>query len=82
MRIRKVVSSRPFRSRPNIMNSMQEAKMVPAIFVGRWTPKVLFSLKRETSSARAVASPYRKGLPAAYENSPQSRIHRTNLPGV
>jgi DNA-binding HxlR family transcriptional regulator len=38
MRIRKVVSY-------NIMNRMQEAKMVPAIFVGRWTPKVLFSLK-------------------------------------
>jgi hypothetical protein len=27
------------------MNTMQESKMVPPIFIGRWTPKVLFSLK-------------------------------------
>lgn len=27
------------------MKRMQESKMVPPIFIGRWTPKVLFSLK-------------------------------------
>jgi hypothetical protein len=36
--------------------------------------------KGEALSARAVASPYWKRLPAyAYENSPQSRIHGINL---
>ena len=27
------------------MNTMQESKMAPSIFIGRWTPKILFSLK-------------------------------------
>ncbi len=34
------------------MKRMQESKMVPPIFIGRWTPKVLFSLKEK---------PYRHG---------------------
>jgi DNA-binding HxlR family transcriptional regulator len=34
------------------MKRMQESKMVPPIFIGRWTPKVLFSLKER---------PYRHG---------------------
>jgi len=34
------------------MSRMQEPKMVPLIFIGRWTPKVLFSLKEK---------PYRHG---------------------
>jgi DNA-binding HxlR family transcriptional regulator len=34
------------------MNRMQESKMVRPIFVGRWTPKVLFSLRER---------PYRHG---------------------
>lgn len=34
------------------MKRMQESKMVPLIFIGRWTPKVLFSLKQR---------PYRHG---------------------
>jgi DNA-binding HxlR family transcriptional regulator len=34
------------------MKRMQESKMVPLIFLGRWTPKVLFSLKER---------PYRHG---------------------
>ena len=34
------------------MNTMQESKMFPPIFIGRWTPKVLFSLKER---------PYRHG---------------------
>ena len=34
------------------MKTMQESKMVPPIFIGRWTPKVLFSLKER---------PYRHG---------------------
>ena len=27
------------------MKTMQASKMAPPIFIGRWTPKVLFSLK-------------------------------------
>ncbi len=34
------------------MNEEQQPKMVPQIFIGRWTPKVLFSLKER---------PYRHG---------------------
>jgi DNA-binding HxlR family transcriptional regulator len=34
------------------MKRMQESKMGPPIFIGRWTPKVLFSLKKR---------PYRHG---------------------
>jgi DNA-binding HxlR family transcriptional regulator len=34
------------------MKTMQESKMSPALFIGRWTPKVLFSLKER---------PYRHG---------------------
>jgi len=34
------------------MKRMQKSKMVPLIFIGRWTPKVLFSLKER---------PYRHG---------------------
>ena len=34
------------------MNTRQRSKMSPSIFIGRWTPKVLFSLKER---------PYRHG---------------------
>jgi DNA-binding HxlR family transcriptional regulator len=34
------------------MKGMQESNMVPPIFIGRWTPKVLFSLRKR---------PYRHG---------------------
>jgi DNA-binding HxlR family transcriptional regulator len=34
------------------MKAVQGSRMVPAIFIGRWTPKVLFSLKEK---------PYRHG---------------------
>jgi DNA-binding HxlR family transcriptional regulator len=34
------------------MNSTQRSKMAPSIFIGRWTPKVLFSLTER---------PYRHG---------------------
>jgi DNA-binding HxlR family transcriptional regulator len=34
------------------MNVMQSSKTVPPIFIGRWTPKILFSLKER---------PYRHG---------------------
>jgi len=50
-RIRKV-SPRGSRRRHDAMKRMQESKMVPLIFIGRWTPKVLFSLKQR---------PYRHG---------------------
>ena len=34
------------------MNTMQESKTAPSIFISRWTPKILFSLKER---------PYRHG---------------------
>ena len=34
------------------MKMLQQSKMVPPIFIGRWTPQILFSLKRR---------PYRHG---------------------
>ena len=34
------------------MNTIQKSKMFPPIFIGRWTPKILFSLK---------GRPYRHG---------------------
>ena len=34
-------------SRTN-MNTMDELKMPAPIFIGRWTPKILFSLERKT----------------------------------
>ena len=34
------------------MKAVEGSRMVPAIFIGRWTPKVLFSLKQK---------PYRHG---------------------
>ena len=34
------------------MKAVEGSRMVPAIFIGRWTPKVLFSLKER---------PYRHG---------------------
>jgi len=36
---------RYFRRRHDLMKAEQGSKTVPPIFIGRWTPKVLFSLK-------------------------------------
>jgi DNA-binding HxlR family transcriptional regulator len=51
-KIRKVISLRSFRRRQDTMNTMQKSKTAPSIFIGRWTPKILFSLKER---------PYRHG---------------------
>lgn len=40
------------------MKTMEESKMFTPIFIGRWTPKILFSL-REASSPWRVAPPPR-----------------------
>ena len=50
--MRKATSSRDFRRRRDTLNMMQPSKVVPPIFIGRWTPKIIFSLKRR---------PYRHG---------------------
>src|SRR5580692_8946832 len=42
---RAVISQGRFRRRKSGMNTIQESTMVPAIFIGRWTPRILFSLK-------------------------------------
>ena len=44
-KIRKVISLRNVRRRQDTMKTVQESKMPPSIFIGRWTPKILFSLK-------------------------------------
>jgi hypothetical protein len=62
------------------MKVVQGSRVVPVIFIGRWTPKILFVFTEQKAlSTRAVAPPPRKGLPAdPFENSSQSRIHRTD----
>jgi DNA-binding HxlR family transcriptional regulator len=47
----RAVKSR-FRRRHGAMNTTQESKVASSIFIGRWTPKVLFSLEER---------PYRHG---------------------
>ena len=41
----KVILPRRFHRRQDTMKMVPESKMAPSIFIGRWTPKVLFSLK-------------------------------------
>ena len=56
------------------MNTMQGSKMAAPIFIDRWTPKILFSLKEQASSTRGVAPLPRKRLAAhAYQNASQAR---------
>jgi DNA-binding HxlR family transcriptional regulator len=43
--IRKVISPRSFRRRQDTMKTVHGSKIAPPIFIGRWTPKILFSLK-------------------------------------
>ncbi len=42
--IQKVISQRRFRRRKSGMNTTQESRMTSSIFIGRWTPRILFSL--------------------------------------
>ena len=68
------------RTRRDTVTTVQELKPVPPIFIGRWTPKILFSL-REAVSARTAAPSSRQGLAAhAYANASQSRIHGIDCP--
>jgi len=51
------------------MNTTQASKMVASIFIGRWTPRILFSLK---------ARPYRHGqLRRELESISQRMLTRT-----
>ena len=47
------------------MKTTQESKMAPPIFIGRWTPRVLFSLKER---------PYRHGQLRRYLGSVSQRM--------
>jgi DNA-binding HxlR family transcriptional regulator len=49
---RVVTSRRRFRRRQKTVNTVQASKTATSVFIGRWTPKVLFSLKQR---------PYRHG---------------------
>ena len=42
--IRAILAQRRFRRRKSGMNKTQESKVASSIFIGRWTPKILFSL--------------------------------------
>src|SRR5215470_991026 len=37
----------PFRIRRETMNTIQGSKIVTPIFIGRWTPKILFALREK-----------------------------------
>jgi DNA-binding HxlR family transcriptional regulator len=43
--IRAVISQRRFRKRKSEMNTTQGSSTASSIFIGRWTPKLLFSLR-------------------------------------
>lgn len=47
------------------MHTIQESKVVSSIFIGRWTPKILFSLKQR---------PYRHGQLRRHLGSVSQRI--------
>ena len=69
------------RRRHGGMNTTQESKAASSIFIGRWTPKVLFSLRRKTLSARAVAPTAGERFTTnAHQDASQSRIRRLNRP--
>jgi DNA-binding HxlR family transcriptional regulator len=50
--MRAVISQRRFRRRESGMNTTQRSRMVSSIFIGKWTPKSLFSPRHR---------PYRHG---------------------
>jgi DNA-binding HxlR family transcriptional regulator len=52
------------------MKTMQESKTVAPIFIGRWTPKVLFSLKEK---------PYRHGQLRRHVGSVSQRMFARTL---
>jgi DNA-binding HxlR family transcriptional regulator len=66
---KRVVLQRHFRRRQKAMKTMQASNMVASIFIGRWIPRVLFSLKER---------PYRHGqLRRELGNIPQRMLTRT-----
>ena len=57
------------------MKTIQEPITRTPIFIGRWTPHILFSLKEKPLSTWRVAPPSRRGVTAdADQNSARSRI--------
>jgi len=69
-----------FRRRHDTMNTTQGSKMPSPIFIGRGTPKILFSLKerpqRHGGLRRRIGTVSQRN---AYQNPSQSRIHRIDL---
>ena len=55
------------------MNTTQESKMASSIFIGRWTPKILFSLKER---------PHRHGELRRTLGRVSQRILTRNLPNL
>src|SRR5437016_8949192 len=67
----------PFRIRRETMNTIKGSNVMKPIFIGRWTPKVLFSLQEKPYRHGELRRPSSRGLTAdAYQNSTQPRIFR------
>jgi len=61
------------------MKTMPGSKVSPPIFIGRWTPQILFSLKERPRRHGELRRHLGRVLAAhAYQNSAQSGIHRAS----
>src|SRR5438094_9840844 len=64
------VSPKRLRRRHDAMRTVRGSKTVRSIFIGRWTPKILFSLK---------VRPYRHGQLRRHLGSVSQRMHTRTL---
>src|SRR5215472_10687571 len=60
------------------MKTMQESKMVSSIFIGRWTPKVLFSLKERPYRHRQL----RRYLGSVSQRTPTRTLRNLESTGL
>jgi hypothetical protein len=68
-----------FRRRRDTMNTTQGSKIPSPICIGRWTPKILFSLKQRPHRHGELRRRIGSVSQDAYQNPSQSRIHRIDL---
>jgi hypothetical protein len=67
---RRIFALKGFPGRQDVMKTIQESKTVAPIFIGRWTPKVLLSLKEK---------PYRHGQLRRHVGSGSQREARDEV---
>jgi len=60
------------------MNTMQGPKMASSVFIGRWTPKILFSLRDRPCRHGQLGRQLGSVSAHTDQNSPQSRIRGVN----